>query len=272
MTNTFFLILFFIFGSAVGSLLSVVISRVRHNQKGIILGRSKCPKCKKQLHWSHLIPVISYIILRGQCAYCEKQISKLYLVLELLTGAVFAWIYSQNPFYLGNSVHGLVQNSSIEYALLAVAGFKMIIYSGFILIFVYDYLYQEIPDLFSLPLIAIALAGNIMIGQPDLISILTGAAIGLSFFGGQYLISKGKWLGEGDIRLGVLMGILLGWQFLLVAIVISYVIGSIISLFLIAKQKAKMNSEIAFGPFLILGTVISWQWGEQIINLYLSVY
>lgn len=272
MNQFFFLGLFFIFGSAVGSLLSVIITRVKHNQKGIILGRSQCPKCKKRLHWKHMIPVLSYIMLRGRCAHCEKQISKIYLALEIITGAIFAWAYSQNSFYLGDSVHGVLQSSVIEYGVFATAIYQMIIYTFLILIFVYDFLYKEIPDLFSLPLIAIALLGAIIGGEPSLNSLLFGAAIGLAFFGGQYVVSKGRWLGEGDIRLGVFMGIFLGWQLMLVAIGVSYIIGSIVSLFLIARQKAKMNSEIAFGPFLIIGTFITQNWGAEIIQAYLNFY
>lgn len=272
MTHFFFLGLFFIFGTAIGSLLSVVITRFRHNQKGIILGRSKCPKCKKKLHWTHMVPVLSYLLLRGRCAYCDKQISKMYLGLELITGAIFAWIYSQNSFYLGDSVHGLLQNSSVEYGVFGTALYHMVVYTFLILIFAYDFLYKEIPDLFSLPLIAFTLLGALWSGTPTPTSLLIGAAIGLAFFGGQYLISKGRWLGEGDIRLGVFMGIFLGWQLMLVAIVTSYIIGSIVSLALIAKQKAKMNSEIAFGPFLIIGTFIAQNWGSKIIEAYLRLY
>lgn len=272
MSTFFFLVLFFILGSAVGSLLSVIISRIHHNEKGIVMGRSKCPKCKKKLHWTHLIPVLSFVMLKGRCAYCEKQISKMYLALELITGAIFAFIYSQNSFFLGDSVHGLLQNSTIQYDVFMKAIYEMVIYTALVLIFVYDYLYQEIPDLFSLPLIVLALLGTIIGGEPSLNSMLIGAAIGVAFFGGQYVVSKGKWLGEGDIRLGFFMGVFLGWQLLLVAIVVSYILGSAISLFLIAGKKAKLQSEIAFGPFLIAGTFIAHYWGEKLINIYLGLY
>ncbi len=272
MTNLFFLVLFFVFGASVGSLISVVITRIRHNQKGIILGRSQCPKCKKRLHWQHLIPVLSYILLKGRCAHCSKEIGKIYIALEIVTGAVFAFIFTQNNFFIGDSVHGLIQNSVIEYGVFWLAIYQMIIYSILILIFVYDYLYQEIPDLFSVPLIIVGLIGTILSGVPTLGSMLIGGLIGVGFFGGQYLISKGKWIGEGDIRLGFFMGVFLGWQLMLIAIVISYLVGSIVSLFLLSNKKAKMSSEIAFGPFLIVGLFIAQFWGKAIVELYLGLY
>lgn len=138
-------------------------------------------------------------------------------------------------------------------------------------IFFYDYLYQEIPDSLSIPAIIIAFAKGITLSDPTILSMIIGGAGIFTFFFLQILISKGKWIGGGDLRMGVLMGILLGWEKGLIALVIAYILGSIISLILIFSGKANRKSAIAFGPFLIIGTTIMVFFGDLILISYLSL-
>ena len=124
---------------------------------------------------------------------------------------------------------------------------------------------------------AIALVFNIIINtlqNNSLVSnfwFLVSALIAGGFFLLQFLVSKGKWIGGGDIRLGILMGLMLGWPNVLVALFLSYILGSIIGIILILSKKATMKSQIPFGTFLTASTFIALLWGEWILNKYLSL-
>jgi prepilin signal peptidase PulO-like enzyme (type II secretory pathway) len=102
-------------------------------------------------------------------------------------------------------------------------------------------------------------------------SILLAILIGFGFFGLQYLVSSGRWIGGGDLRLGALMGAALGWPNILIGLLAAYIIGAIVSIFLLATGKAKAKTPIAFGTFLAVGTLIALFWGQQMINWYLGL-
>jgi len=161
--------------------------------------------------------------------------------------------------------------------------FYFIAISFLIIIFVYDLKYYLIPDKISISAIV-----TIFILQGILImfnnnfnfsllltpySLLLFSAIIISgFFALQFLISKGKWIGGGDIRLGFLMGIILGWPMGLVALFLSYILGSLYAIPAVAFGKKKMKSQIPFGTFLTASTLIAMLWGERILNWYLSLF
>ena len=251
-----------VFGAAVGSFLSVVLFRVRNKKKGIFLGRSMCPYCKKPLKWRHLIPVFSFIFLRGKCAYCGKSISRHYFGLEVLTSLCFVL-----AFLSWNFIGSLY---SIDWKIFEIFSFYILELGLLMAIFFYDLLYKEIPDRFSLPAIALGILGAVLFGTPSLISAGIGVLIIALFFGGQILISKGAWLGGGDLRLGALMAILLGWEQMVLALIIAYIFGAFVSIVLLIGNKVTRKTAIPFGPFLVTGLLISLFLGEEIINLYLK--
>lgn len=265
--NIFITILAFYAGSCIGSFLSVVIHRIRSNKPGIILGRSACPSCSKPLLTLDLIPIVSYIALQGRCRYCQKAISPHYFFIEILTGITFAAIYLNFPFItFGSQVpytefHLAFAQEFIKYGLLSVT---------LLAIFFYDLLYKEIPDIFSYVGIAIAVIGNIFTGTPTLYEFAIGGAVGALFFLTQLVISKGTWVGSGDVILGMLMGITLGWKHLIIALFISYLIGTIISIWLLAAKKATRKTQIPFAPFLVTGTILTILFGDTLLNWYLS--
>lgn len=242
-----------ILGACMGSFFSVVICRVRSGQKGILFGRSNCPDCKKILNPKNLIPVISYIIQKAKCSHCEKKISAIYPSLEIVTALLFLLAYLLSPF---NTLYLII---------------LLLIFSGLSLIFFYDVLYQEIPDRFSIPTIILSLV--LIFLNPDLSiqDALIGALIPTIFFGLQFALSKGTWIGGGDLRLGIIMGLLLGTKNVIVALFLSYILGAVLSVFLIASKKLNKKSQIAFGPFLIIGTIITLFYGNQIIETYLNL-
>ena len=260
------LVIFYI-GAGLGSFLSVIISRVHNNESGIILGRSHCAKCKQPLVSIDLIPIASYLMLKGKCRYCKEKISPHYPMIEFLTGIVLAALYGKFPFIDLSSLSPSVSiewTYAIEFIRYASVSFVLIA------IFFYDLLYEEIPDIFTYFGIAIALLSNIVTGTPGPTLYIPGAAIGALFFEAQLLISRGKWIGSGDVTLGLLMGILLGWKSLLIALFIAYLAGSMISLFLLVFKKVDRKTKIPFAPFLVTGTIVALLFGEEIIGWYLG--
>ncbi|MFT7184445.1 MAG: leader peptidase (prepilin peptidase)/N-methyltransferase [Oceanicoccus sp.] len=239
-----------VLGLIFGSFLSMLIPRLHNEEKGIVKGRSHCPKCKKTLTVFELIPVLSYVIQGGKCKHCKKPIAAWYPVIELSTALTFLWM-------------------AIRFEAPWEAGLWALLMWVMLYIFFYDLRYKEIHDIVMIPGILTAFAFSFFIGDP--LSSLIGGAIGLLFFGTQYVISKGKWLGSGDLLIGAFMGLMLGWQLTLVALFAGYVIGSIIGVGLLATKKANGNTQLPLGPFLVMGSMIAFAWGDLIINWYLGL-
>jgi len=266
--NIIFYIIVFILGSAVGSFLSVLLFRTKKNLKGIVWGRSKCPFCKHKLKTKDLIPIFSNIFLGGKCGYCKHKIPTHYLMIEIFTAALFLVTFLIYPF-VSISPIALTVNFSVSFLLYFL--FYAVIISFLMLIAFYDYLYQEIPDKFSFPLFIVVLIFTII--RPDITYVNAGLGliVPLAFFGAQYFISKGKWIGGGDLRLGPIVGLLLGWPLVLIALIISYVSGSFYGIYVLVKNKFKRNIKIAFGPFIILGTIITFIYGQLILDYYFKL-
>ena len=239
----------FFFGLIVGSFLNCVIYRLEEG-KSFLKGRSFCPDCKHTLSWQDLIPLLSFLILKGKCRYCKKPISWQYPLVELATGILFILIlnFSTRP-----------------------GGVILFVVSCFlIVIFVYDLKHYIIPDKIIYPAIAIALIFNF---QFSIFNYSIFSAFGAAaFFLAIVLVSRGKWMGVGDIKLAFLMGLILGFPNILAALFLAFLIGAIIGVGLIVSQKKTLKSEVPFGPFLVTGTFIALFWGENIINWYLNFF
>ncbi|MCX6735098.1 MAG: prepilin peptidase [Candidatus Peregrinibacteria bacterium] len=272
----------FILGSAIGSFISVVIYRLQAKKKGIIAGHSMCPSCKKQLKWKHLIPIFSWLFLRGKCAYCNKKISVHYLLLEVLTGTLFlvSFIHWNFLISIPSIINPQFLNYSIDWNIFATLAFYLVEFSFLMAIFFFDLMHKEIPDQLSIPAIVIAIAG-ILSFSPVMqtgINMLIGGGIIFLFFFLQYILSRGTWIGGGDLRLGALMGILLswstggfsGWLVGILGLVIAYLIGGLLSVILIIAKKLNHKSTIPFGPFLVIGTVTAIFFGQTILNWYFN--
>jgi len=266
-------ILVFSLGTAIGSFISVVIYRLHSKKKGIILSHSICSSCNKKLKWRHLIPIFSWLFLKGKCAYCGKKVSSHYLFLELFTGIIFLitfinWNFIQSYASITDIT---VLNYHIDWMIFQHFIYYIIVFSFLVVIFFYDLLYKEIPDKISIPAIGLAIAGGLVFGIPGIANMFIGAGIIFGFFALQFFISKGKWIGGGDLRLGALMGLILGWETGILALILSYIIGSIISIILLVQGKVTKKSAIPFGPFLVMGTLIAVFYGKEIINWYLAL-
>lgn len=247
----------FILGLLIGSFLNCVIYRLGIKES-FFKGRSYCPHCKHILNWQDLIPVFSFLILRGKCRYCRKLISLQYPLVELATGIIFLLIF----FYFSTNFLFFV--------------FYFLISCSLIIIFVYDLKNYIIPDEIIYPAILITLIFNLQFLTSNQFPIFkhsilsaVGAAV---FFITIVLISRGKWMGIGDIKLAFLMGLLLNWPNILVALFSAFFIGAATGIGLIISGKKTLKSEIPFGPFLVTGTFLSLFWGERLINWYLNLF
>jgi prepilin signal peptidase PulO-like enzyme (type II secretory pathway) len=255
-------VLVFIFGLCIGSFLNCIIYRLEKNKK--ITGRSFCPKCRHILSWLDLFPVFSWIFLQGKCRYCNKKISIQYPIIELVTAVIFLFIAS-----------GQIDLTLKDFANLL---FFFYIFSSLIIIFVYDLKHYLIPDIILFP--AILITGflrvlQIFYSNPDSLTFfnyITAVAIASGFFFLIWFISKGQWMGFGDVKLAILMGLLLGIERVLVALFLAFFLGAVIGIIMIITKKKGFKSEIPFGPFLILGTTIALFWGQTIINWYLGLF
>lgn len=250
--NTLFLLTIFLLGTILGSFLNALIWRTRV-EKSIITGRSACPSCNSQLRVFELIPIFSFLLQRGRCRHCLEHISWQYPLVELSTGLLFVMSYT------------VFQPDMIA---VLFAWFLVFVLT---FIFVYDLQYQLILDRISLPAIAIAFVYHSIRTPGDWWIYLLGIAIGGGFFLLQFVLSKGTWIGGGDIRLGALMGAILGWQLVLVALMLAYVVGAIVSVLLVAMKKKTMASTTPFGTYLAGATLVVLFWGSSILDWYLGL-
>jgi prepilin signal peptidase PulO-like enzyme (type II secretory pathway) len=236
----------FILGACIGSFLSVILHRTRTNES-FCRGRSKCPKCSHILEVLDLIPLFSWVIGGGKCRYCKKTVSWQYFALELAVGAAFVMVfYFRHPdFSLFFDFNGWIKLVT-----------SLILICVFTLIFVYDARYTEVPDIFSLIAIAVGLAGNIATDPFNFWKYALAVALGAGFFGAQYLLSKGKWIGGGDILIGAAMGAATGLWGLGIALFIAYDIGLVVTMFLLLLKKKTLKSTIPLGPFLAIGAAV----------------
>ncbi|MFH1192053.1 MAG: prepilin peptidase [bacterium] len=255
-------ILIFIIGLCIGSFLNVVILRFKKGEN-FVKGRSHCPKCKHTLLWYDNIPLVSYLSLAGKCRYCDKKISIQYPLVELATAVLFVLAFIQWNFYFTANY----QLPIINYLIL----FTYFLFTAIlIIIFVYDFRWYLILDKVSLPAIAIAFILNMIIGY-KFTDLFLGGVIAGGFFLLQFVVSRGKWIGGGDIRLGFLIGVMLGWQKTIVALFIAYVAGAIIGFFSMIIKNKKMNSKVPFGTFLSSAAYISMLWGSEIMAWYMRL-
>lgn len=238
-------------GLAFGSFGTMLLDRLPTGET--FLGRSRCPHCGDTIATRDLIPLISFLLLSGQCRSCKKQISWRYPLFEALTTLVFLLVFTR--------VHG-------PWALLL----SVIIASySLLLIAFYDFVSQRIPDAFIVILFLAALSAA-LVQSMELSTALRdaflGAAIPFTFFGLLWLLSDGRWIGSGDILLGTSIGILLGVSLTIVSLFLAYMLGALVASILIMTKRVRKNHTIAFGPFLVTGTLVALFFGETLLREY----
>lgn len=279
----FIYIAIFVFGLCIGSFLNCLTYRLEkaeglgkgrfQKKSGFFWGRSFCPKCEHKLGVWDLIPVVSFLMLKGKCRYCKKKISFQYPLVEIVTGLLLIFNFQ---FLISN------QFLIFNFQFLIYAFYLLLINCLLIIIFLYDLKHYIILDKIIYPAIGLALIFNFQwfsrlttsfsiskhfsIFQFSIMSAFAAAA----FFFLIWFVSKGKWMGFGDVKLAFFMGLFLGWPNILVALFLAFLIGSFVGIISISLGKKKFKSEVPFGPFLIIGTFIALFWGNEIMSWYLS--
>lgn len=254
-------LIIFAVGLLIGSFLNVVILRL-NTGRSAVTGRSACARCDRALTWYELIPVASFVGLRGTCRTCKTRISFQYPIVELLTAIIFVALYSQILIPL--------LYSSIAWLSFI---FAAVIACVLIVILVYDIRHQIIPDIavytfIILALISIFYRAFTVPGFEVLSALFGGAVVGLIFFVLWYF-SKGRAMGFGDVKLGLGMGWLLGLWSGLTAVVVSFWIGGIVGLCMIAlSSRYTMKTRVPFAPFMIAAIGVVVLWGVHFSSLF----
>ncbi len=254
-----FYIFFFVLGTVIGSFLNVVILRLK-NKKSIFKKPSHCLFCKKKLKWYELIPIISFVLQKGRCRKCKNKISWQYPLVELATG--FSFMLILNFSALGGPALGW------QFSDIISTVFLLVISCFLIIIFVYDLKYYLVPDKIIYPAIIITFLYNF---YSVFFNKLLAGILGGLFFLIIVLISQGKWMGMGDVKIGILMGLLLGLPHLFTALFLAFLVGGIVSIILLALKRKTLKSEIPLGPFLTGATFITLLWGDILLNWYLNL-
>lgn len=240
----------FVFGAVVGSFLNVCIFRIPRGES-LILPQSRCPSCNKRIEFYDNIPILSYILLKGECRSCNSKIPIRYPIVEALNGLFYTLLFLSFGW-----------------------GFQFLVYSAFlsvlIIITFIDIDYQIIPDRITLPgiFLGILLASTLL--PLGIKNSLSGAFLGGGLFYLTAFLSRGG-MGGGDIKLTAMIGAFIGWKGVIITIFLAALSGSLVGVFLMVFMGKDRKHKIPFGPFLALGAILSLFWGKDLIEWYLNI-
>jgi len=295
----------FIFGLAVGSFINVVSLRYQPGQKlldrKIIGGRSHCPNCHKKLNWYELIPVISFLIQKGKCRHCGHRLSLQYPLVEILSGLIFVFV----PLVLTYNL----QPTTYNFLSLLVVSCWLLVFLLFLLLSIIDLRHSIIPDSINLSLAILGiilivayqklsylfswnpnfsgrfsffkyyalpldfLPASIVNSQWSIfINHLFAVLLGRFIFGLIIFFSRGRAMGMGDFKLIGALGLIFGWPDILMVIALSFIIGAIVGIIFLIKKKKKIKDAIPFGPFLVIGSSLTFFFGYLIIDGYFKLF
>lgn len=257
--------LVFITGLIIGSFLNVCIYRIPR-QESIVFPPSHCTECGQALGFFDLIPVASYIYLRGHCRSCGNRISPRYPLVELLTAVVFLLLYMQ-------------------YRLTVPFAGYAILMSALIAVFFIDLDFMIIPDklvlfasIIGICFVSYHLCSPLKVyGDSEWWNPFLGALIGsgslfLVAVIGSLLFKTAEAMGGGDIKIMIPIGLLLGWRLTILTLFMAVIVGGVVSLILLALKITSRKSSIPFGPFIVVAAYAAIMWGYPIINWYLGQY
>jgi leader peptidase (prepilin peptidase)/N-methyltransferase len=255
--NTVVIVLLILIGLALGSFLNVCIYRIPL-KKSILFPNSFCPNCGAKIRAWDNIPLLSFILLKGKCRKCKTKISLQYPLVELITCALVVITYLR--FGLG-----------WEFA----AG--SILCLSLVAVFFIDLKHRIIPDVITLPGIALGLFFSFFVKSPSVVNSLIGVLVGgvlfyLSAVLGELLFKKES-MGGGDIKLAMMLGAFLGWQMILLVFLLSALLGTVVGVAaMLLSKDVKETRMIPFGPFLALGSVLAVFLGDMLISAYIRAF
>lgn len=234
----FIYILVGLLGLSLGSFMSVLVFRL-DTKKGIISGRSECARCLTKLKWRDLIPLLSFLTIKGKCRYCKNKISRLYPIMELAAAGSFVLYFWAHPSFGPETLYGL--------AMIFI----------FLTLTFFDYLYYILPDKVILTGFGISVLYSVIIRQEFFVnSLLTGFGLA-AFFAIIYIVSRGEWIGFGDVKLVFLIGLTLGYPLVFFTVVSAVWVAALWGIGLIMFKKATLKTALPFGSFLSAAAVLS---------------
>ncbi|WP_338470411.1 prepilin peptidase [Niallia sp. XMNu-256] len=240
-----------IVGIVLGSFLNVVAIRLL-KKESIAFPPSHCVNCNHQLHALDLVPVLSYVFLKGQCRYCKSSISSLYPFGELLTAASIFFVYK-----------------NVGLSLELVPAFLLTIL--LVISVLTDIREQLILDIVTLPMLGLLIISRLFIGTEPIWYYLLGGAVGFLLLLFLAIVSKGG-MGGGDIKLYAAIGVALGPLLTVMSLVLASFVGAIAGVFLLMTGKVKRGQPIAFGPSILVGTLVAYVYGVEILEWYISFW
>ena len=238
----------FLYGIVIGSFLNVCIYRIP-KKENIATERSHCMSCGTQLKWYDLVPLFSWLFLRGKCRYCGTKISMQYPLVEFINGVGYVWIFYVNGFNFVSILYALCVS-----ALLALS--------------VIDWRTFEIPVVFNIFILVLGII-RVVLDFDNVWTYVIGMVAVSGFLFIVLIVTGGRGIGGGDIKLMAAAGLLLGWKEILAGFVLGCVAGSIIHIFLMIFFKK--DRTLAFGPYLSLGIFMAMLYGEQVIDWYIGL-
>ncbi len=238
----------FALGSIIGSFANVCIHRLPWRQSLIFPG-SYCPHCQQALRPWHNIPLLSYLLLGGRCAYCRTTITWRYPLVECLCGLLYLFLYHR----FGLSVQSAV--------------FALLVTSLLIVSFI-DLAHKIIPDVITLPGILVGILASLLVTPLTVASSVLGMFLGGGLFFLVAVLSRGG-MGGGDIKLVAMIGAFLGWQAVFVTIFFGALSGAMVGIGLMLLKKKGRKDPIPFGPFLALGAFLAMIWGQDFLAWYI---
>lgn len=247
--TTLMYIFVFLFGITVGSFLNVCILRIPKHES-IVTGPSHCTSCGKRLKWYELIPLFSFLALRGQCSACKAHISTQYPIIEAVNGLLWLLVL----FVLGFTPQALI---------------GCFLTSALIVLSVIDARTREIPFGISVFILVLGVIAALLDLQNWLSHLIGLFAIALPLYL-VFAITGGRSIGGGDIKLMAGCGLILGWKIVLLGFFLGCFAATLIHLSLMAFKKA--DRTLSFGPYLSVGVLVAMLWGSSVINWYLNLF
>ncbi|MEN8143209.1 MAG: prepilin peptidase [Thermodesulfobacteriota bacterium] len=257
MIDTYYTIFCGVMGAMVGSFLNVVILRLPQEGGSIVFPASHCPSCKNPISWYDNIPIISFILLRARCRHCSMKISWQYPLVEAAMAAISLALFYRFYFSL-------------------TFGIYFVFCAALLAIIVIDSYHQIIPDSISLPGIIIGFGASfvnpVVTWQSSALGILLGGGTLYAIAATYYFLTKREGMGGGDIKLLAMIGAFLGWQSLLFVVFCSSILGSLVGVGAMLKQKKGGKTMIPYGPFLSIAAIIYLFFSQEIHHIFVTFY
>lgn len=253
-----------VLGLLVGGVVNALVMRTRESLM-FTVARS-CAICAEPASGLEYLPLFGYFAVRRRCGGCQAVIPWQYPATE----AAFALLF----LVFAARAAGVWSDALPDFVLLSEGWLLFIrdaiVVTALVLVFVFDYRASLIPDRITIPAIIAVIVLNLALGMDPVIMLLGGLFLG-GFFAIQFLFSNGRWVGGGDVRVGMLMGFLLGPWIGITAMLAAYILGAVVGVWLVTTKRRTLGSHVPFGTFMAMATILAMLCGEQIMNWYLNL-